>query len=246
MEDGPDVGGGEDAVAAVGGDFPVNGGTGRAVGGRVQLADLSVFLVERAAFLAADVHERDLRPVTAVCGVAVDAGAFCDGIVGQEPGLEAFDVAFFDAEHIPDLIGRLDQPVAQVAVQAVGRNRPLERRKPGPLFPVPGVEREAERAAGLRLQHRLPCLHREAELRAAGTETVGLSADDFEAERIRTFDFEVQRGDVAREGDVRIVRHHRSGAAGRRAVLPAPAGCQEQDKRDIGQGPFHCPGCAYL
>ena len=177
--------------------------------------------------------------------MAVDAGAFDRGVVGQKPGLERFQVAFFDAQHVPHFIGRFDQAVAQVPVDAVGRNRPGKRRIAPVFAPEPGGEGKSQRIPGLFAQHLLPLLHRETQLGAAGLEPVRPAAFDLEPQGIRPFQFEIQGRDVDGQGDVRIVGKHRRGSGFPERPIPR-AGGQDQDPDAIGQPSFHWAGWAYL
>ncbi len=137
--------------------------------------------------------------------MAVDAGPFGAGIVGQETGPERFQVALFDAQHVPHFVGGLDQAVAHIVVDAVGRYDPVEGRIADRFFSEAGGQAEAKRIAGFRGHQLLPSFHRETHLGAVCLEQMGFTPLNLKSQRVCALDAEVQRSDVHGECDVCVV-----------------------------------------
>lgn len=52
--------------------------------------------------------------------MAIDTATICNIVIGQKAGIEILKVTFANLQHVPYLISRLYQAVAEISVYAVG------------------------------------------------------------------------------------------------------------------------------
>ena len=118
VEAGQDDVGGEDAETAGGMQFPVHGGGEHTVRLEREFPQFSVLVQDAAALGAADV-EQGIVPARLSMDMAVHAGVLRVLIVADRRLVEILNAAFHDGDFMVHLVGRLDEPVGEPAVDGI-------------------------------------------------------------------------------------------------------------------------------
>ena len=178
------------------------------------LAELAVAVEDGAALLAAQVEEAVL-PLVAAVDVAVHAAVAQLVAVGEVARLEALGAALLDRDVVPHLIARLDESIGDEGVDAVGRHAPRERGILPPLAVLLCGDGDGGIAALIYINNVFPAALGEDDLVAAAFLLIAVSAlpacDLYLHGVIAAAQHEVERCDVAGQGDVLVVRIHGEG-----------------------------------
>ena len=195
---------GEDAVAACRMNFTINGGRDHRRIVQGQFAQLAATVEDGAAALAPEVEH---GKVAAPLGVDVAVHAVVAGVapVGDIAGIEALEIPFLNLQVVPNLEAGLDEPVGEVGVDRVGadvdRPRLADRLSGRPVggghFDVGACSGRQQLFPGLLFPDDVASLAGNGH--AAGSERSG------KVRSVRIGIVEVERGDVAGNGNVAVV-----------------------------------------
>ena len=231
MHRGDDDVGREDAEAAFRMDLAVHGGRNHRRIPEGQFAQGAAAVEDGAAALAPEIEHRQVSPALGV-DMAVHALVLRVPPVGDGLGVEAFQMPFHDLQVVPDFEAGLDEAVGQESIDRIPAHMdgPAEGLRPR-RRPVLGKDLHVRS----RRQHPGPCLFLPDHIPAPDLHGgSGRCEGGHEAGGVRIRVVEVERGDVAGNGDVPVVRENGCRAVGSRpdgTQFRRPPARKEQEER---------------